>query len=406
MKVAPLPPIERERISKLESYQILDTPPEEPFDRITRLVSQLIGVPIALVSLVENERQWFKSRQGLAAQETPRDIAFCSHAILQDDLLEISDTLADPRFADNPLVTSEPSIRFYAGAPLNTPDGFKLGTLCVIDRKPKKLSDDERQILTDLACVIVDEMELRIALKLSRQRMAREIESQLLKDEFVSTISHELRTPLTSIRGTLSLLESGRIGALPEKVGNLIGIASRNTDNLIDLVGDLLNIQELERGTVSFDFNTLEPGPLLAEICENLSGLAAEKRISIECEIEKCPAIMGDRMRVGQVLTNLISNAVKFSEDGAAVTARVLVVGNKLKFQISDTGPGIPDDFRESIFDRFSRARSSKNIPGTGLGLAISKAIVDAHDGTIFFQSQVGQGTDFFVEFPLAQSLS
>ncbi len=406
MKVASPTQAERERISKLESYQILDTPPEEAFDRITRLVSQFLGVPVALVSLIDEERQWFKSRQGLAAQETPRDIAFCAHAILEEGVFEVCDTLSDPRFADNPLVTSDPSIRFYAGAPLNTPDGFKLGTLCAIDRKPKKLSDDERRFLIDLSSVIVDEMELRIALKTARQRVAQEIERQRLKDEFVATVSHELRTPLTSIRGTLGLLESGRIEALPGKVKNLIGIASRNTNNLIDLVGDLLNIQELEEGTLSFDFNTFEPGPLLAEICENLSGLAAEKRISIECKIEKCPAVMGDRMRVGQVLTNLISNAVKFSGDGAAVTTRVQVVGNRLKFQISDTGPGIPDDFKEAIFERFSRARSSRNISGTGLGLAISKAIVDAHDGTIFFQSQVGQGTDFFVELPLARSLS
>jgi hypothetical protein len=128
MKIAPLPKAEHKRISKLDSYNILDTPPERVFDRITHLVSQLIDVPIALISLVDKERQWFKSKQGLDALETPRDIAFCAHAILDDGIFVVSDTLADPRFADNPLVTSDPKIRFYAGAPLRTHDGLKLTT--------------------------------------------------------------------------------------------------------------------------------------------------------------------------------------------------------------------------------------------------------------------------------------
>ncbi len=406
VNVAPPPEDELERISKLESYQILDTPPEQAFDRITRLASQLIGVPIALVSLVDKERQWFKSRQGLNAVETPRDIAFCAHAILEEGVFEVSDTLTDPRFANNPLVTSDPSIRFYAGAPLNTPDGFNLGTLCAIDRKPRVLSDSHRQILTDLASIVVDEMELRVALKSTRKRIIQEVELRNLKDDFVSTVSHELRTPLTSIRGTLGLLESGKIGDLPERAAKLIGIASRNTENLIALVGDLLNIQELETGSVSFELGAFEPDILLREVCENLQGVAAERNVTIDCDVEVCPAIIGDRFRVGQVLTNLISNAVKFSPVGADVLAKVSVVGNMLKYLVSDSGSGIPDDFKDQVFDRFSRARSSQNVSGTGLGLAISKAIVDGHGGMIAFNSSADIGTEFYVELPIRTSVS
>lgn len=406
MKIAPLPESENERISKLGKYDILDTPPEHVFDRITRLVSQLIDVPIALVSLVDSERQWFKSKQGLDALETPRDIAFCAHAILEDGIFVIDDTLADPRFADNPLVTSDPKIRFYAGAPLRTQDGFKLGTLCAIDRKPRKLSEDQRQVLMDLASVVVDEMELRLALKTSMHRVSHEVELQSMKDEFVSTVSHELRTPLTSIRGTLGLLESGELGELPDKVHDLISIANRNAVNLIGLVNDLLNIQEIESGSLTFDFGTFLPNDLLEEVCQNLSGLALQKNVTIVCDAEECLGIMGDRSRIGQVLTNLISNAVKFSLNGQTVSVSMSKTVGAIKYIISDDGPGIPEDFRKNAFKRFARAKAHYDVPGTGLGLAISKAIVDAHDGKIDYESHEGQGTRFSVELPISRSIA
>lgn len=406
MKIAPLPESEHERILKLDKYNILDTPPEHVFDRITRLVSQLIDVPIALVSLVDKERQWFKSKQGLDALETPRDLAFCAHAILDDGIFVVDDTLADPRFADNPLVTSDPKIRFYAGAPLRTQDGFKLGTLCAIDRKPRKLSDDQRQVLIDLASVVVDEMELRLALKTSLHRVAHEVELQSMKDEFVSTVSHELRTPLTSIRGTLGLLESGELGDLPDQVHHLISIANRNAVNLIGLVNDLLNIQEIESGSLTFSFGTFLPNDLLKEVCENLSGMALQKNVTIACDAEECLGILGDRSRIGQVLTNLISNAVKFSSSGQTVSVSVSETEGTLKYTVSDDGPGIPESFKKDAFKRFSRAKAHYDVPGTGLGLAISKAIVDAHDGRIDFESHEGRGTKFSVELPISRSIA
>lgn len=151
MQAPDKPADENRRIETLRSYNILDTSPEERFDRLTRLAKRLFNVPIALVSLVDINRQWFKSRQGIQASETSRDISFCGHAILGDDILLVSDTLADARFHDNPLVTDEPGIRFYAGCPLVVPNGSRLGTLCLIDVKPRDLNDDDRQLLRDLA---------------------------------------------------------------------------------------------------------------------------------------------------------------------------------------------------------------------------------------------------------------
>ncbi len=152
---------ETERLAALHSYDVLDTTPEESFDRITRLAKSALQMPIVLVSLVDADRQWFKSRQGLEAAETPRDISFCTHAIEQDQPLIIKNALEDARFCENPLVTGEPHIRFYIGVPLRTPDGYNVGTLCAIDRKPRDLSDTEVSLLRDLSRLVIDELELR-----------------------------------------------------------------------------------------------------------------------------------------------------------------------------------------------------------------------------------------------------
>ncbi|WP_150558669.1 GGDEF domain-containing protein [Pandoraea bronchicola] len=152
---------EAERLAALRRYEILDTPPEAAFDRIARLASYVLGAPISLVSLIDETRQWFKARQGLETTQTPRSMAFCAHAILGDDVLVVPDARADRRFADNPLVTGEPNIRFYAGAPLRTPEGHRLGTLCVLDRKPRTLDPEKCALLADLSALVVDELELR-----------------------------------------------------------------------------------------------------------------------------------------------------------------------------------------------------------------------------------------------------
>ncbi|NVK56708.1 MAG: GAF domain-containing protein [Alteromonadaceae bacterium] len=150
---APQLPDENERIKTLQNLNILDTPPEERFDRITKLASRIFQVPIALVSLIDTDRQWFKSSAGLSACETERDISFCGHAIEHDDIFIIENATEDHRFFDNPLVTGEPHIRFYAGCPLVHPNGHRLGTLCLIDQKPRTLSDTFRKTLYDLAAV-------------------------------------------------------------------------------------------------------------------------------------------------------------------------------------------------------------------------------------------------------------
>lgn len=160
MQQPDIPADEAERLRVLRSLDILDTPAEERFDRLTRIANRLFGVPIALVSLVDENRQWFKSSVGLDASETPRDISFCGHAILGDEIFVVNDAISDKRFADNPLVLNNPNIRFYAGCPLKALNGSKLGTMCLIDREPKGFTKNDRSVLRDLASMVEREIEL------------------------------------------------------------------------------------------------------------------------------------------------------------------------------------------------------------------------------------------------------
>lgn len=160
MQKPELPQNEIDRLRNLKSLDILDTPAEERFDRLTRLASGLFDVPIALVSLVDANRQWFKSSFGLTAREMPRVISFCGHAILEDDVFVVNDAATDGRFADNPLVTRKPKIKFYAGCPLTSPDGYKIGTISLIDRKPREFSAEDSARLKDLAAMVEREIEL------------------------------------------------------------------------------------------------------------------------------------------------------------------------------------------------------------------------------------------------------
>jgi len=158
MKIADIPVDEQARVADLHGLQILDTPPEERFDRLTRLARRLFSVPMAVVSLVDTKRQWFKARVGVDACETGRDVSFCAHAILRDDVMVVPNALEDERFKDNPLVTEDPFIRFYAGCPIRSPHGHKLGTLCLLDTIPRRFDADDQALLSDLARMVEQEM--------------------------------------------------------------------------------------------------------------------------------------------------------------------------------------------------------------------------------------------------------
>ena len=394
---APLPANEAARIRALHEYAILDTPEEQNFDDIAKLASFICGAPIALISLVDGERQWFKSRIGLQASETPREHAFCAHAILQPgDVLVVEDAAQDRRFYDNPLVTGDPNIRFYAGAPLLAPGGEALGTICVIDRAPHELAPGKVEALRALSRLVVAQLELRrISAELARL--------DRLKSEFVSTVSHELRTPITAIRGSLHLLHAGTAGVLPESAAKLVGIAESSCERLVRLVNDILDIEKIAAGKLEFHLTDCDLVQLARQSLTAMQAYAAERRVALT--LNRAPAearAMADPGRVIQVLTNLISNATQFSPEGGTVEIDIASSGARHRVSVRDHGPGVAPQFRARLFQSFAQADAStaRATSSTGLGLAISKSIVECQGGRIGFEPSQGGGSVFFFELP------
>ncbi len=205
MKPAEMPGNEAERLASLRDYQILDTKPERIFDDITQLAASICGVPTALISLIDRDRQWFKSQKGLdGVKETSRDIAFCSHAILDTELMEVPDATQDSRFKDNPLVLGDPKIRFYAGNPLVNAQGLALGTLCVIDSQPKQLSESQRDALRQLSELVVFLFEARKPLLRMAQMLEHSLNEIFLFDATTNQILHANHGALRNLGYTLA----------------------------------------------------------------------------------------------------------------------------------------------------------------------------------------------------------
>jgi signal transduction histidine kinase len=405
----PIPDNEAERLERLRYYKILDTKEEESFDRITRLATHIMGTPIALISLMDKSRQWFKSRKGLNASETPRDLAFCAHAIITPkNAMVVQDATKDKRFFDNPLVTESPNIRFYAGVPLTTDDGLALGTLCAIDSVPREPTPEQMRALSDLARVVLDELELRRAGLYVLDEVAHRKQLDEMKSAFIADVNHELRTPLTSIIGSLGLLESGALGEFDDTVMELLRIADRNSKTLLELINDLLDMSKLEAGAMQFDFSSIDIVEVMREVTENVATYAVDKKLTLNVDADQSAiTINGDKRRLIQAVTNLVSNAIKFSPQGGTVHVRAYSSPSGVRVEVQDHGPGIPKSEQQKLFGKFIQAKTAEtiNVKGTGLGLSIAKSIVESHAGHIGVESDVGHGTTFFFELPSQATL-
>jgi signal transduction histidine kinase len=403
MKLPPIPDDELERLAALRRYEILDTLPEQVYDDLTHLAAHLCDTPIALVSLVDSGRQWFKSRHGLDALETDRAYSFCAHAIVTREMFVVPDAERDDRFSANPLVTGAPDIRFYAGTPLISSDGHALGTLCVIDRKPRFLAERELDMLRALGRMVMSQIELRT-------HIAERWEIERAKSEFVAIVSHELRTPLTSIRGSLGLIEGGVAGEVSPKVAQMVGIARANADRLIRLINDMLDLAKIEAGGVELRLVPLDPGDLLDAALSEIRATADGARVGLVREIppEGSPRCLGDRDRVLQVLNNLLSNAIKVTPPAGSVEVSVGDgAEGRVRFTIRDQGPGIPEAETGRIFDKFRQIDpAGRDRSGTGLGLPICKAILEEHRGAIGVRSEPGRGSAFWFDLPAAEAIS
>lgn len=414
----PLPPNEAERLAELDAYEILDTLPEQAYDDITALAAQICGTPIALVSLIDRERQWFKSRVGLEVSETPRDQAFCSYAILDaDSPLIVPDAAVDARFAHNPLVTGGPLIRFYAGAPLVTSAGNALGTLCVIDRRPRVLTADQLTAWGALARQVVSQLTLRRRLRDLSDEMdlrgrAEEARNEALaaRSEFLARMSHEIRTPLHGVIGMVELLKQT---ALSEEQRSHTETLTASARALMATINDVLDFSKLQSHAVELEAIEFDLEQLASETIELVRPMALGKDLSFAIEYEPLTPkwFTGDRARLQQVLMNLLSNAVKFTSAGSVgvrVTSDPHTADRRLvELAVHDTGIGIAQEKIPLLFEPFVQAdvSTTRHFGGTGLGLAISKQLVALMGGEIKVESSEGEGATFSVRIPLHEAV-
>ena len=261
---AAYPANEEARIKKLLSYRVLDTKAESAYDDLTAIAAQICGTPASIVSLVDVGRQWFKSTVGLDATETPRDLAFCAHAILKPEVLVVPDARTDERFANNPLVTGPPNIRFYAGAPLITPDGYALGTLCIIDSEPRDLSPAQIQTLEALARQVVNQLEIRLTLERIQQEVAEKEKAQAALRQVNASLEERIQERTEAVRrknqalekalhelqhAQANLVHSEKIAILGQllagvahEINNPLGFISGSIDHAQGYVADLVEL--------------------------------------------------------------------------------------------------------------------------------------------------------------------
>lgn len=393
MKIAPFPPDEEKRLDALLQYEILDTDFELNYDEITQLASQICGTPIALISLIDKHRQWFKSKVGLSVRETSRDIAFCSHAILKrDHVLVVEDTLKDERFADNPLVVKHsPWIRFYAGAPLVTYDGYALGTLCVIDYIPRKISSPKLNALKILAKQVMNLLELRLTCEQLQanhqelenlvQQRTQELQNSLQEKELLlKEVHHRVKNNLQVISSILSLQSEYT------QQSSILSTFQETQDRISSMAlihEQLYQSHNLEK--VSFT-------DYLTHLAHNLFGSynINPHLIKLKLEIADISLDLDTAIPCGLLINELISNSLKHAfvkKPAGQISIKFDAIDkNQLCLEVSDNGIGLPANFHLE--------------QSNSLGLRLIRSLTSQIKGGLEIKTDPNFGTLFKITFP------
>ncbi len=385
---AQVPADEQQRLRELYNLELLDTPYEQEFDDIVRIASKICGTPISTITLIDSNRQWFKAKIGTDDNGDARSITFCGHAIMDEKLMVVPDALKDERFFDNPLVKGDPpNIRYYAGMPLITQSGYKIGSLCVIDRVPRTLDEDQLQTLEILARQVMKLIELRVKNKELRQLSE-------VKNRIISIIGHDVRNPLSGIKGTLDLREMGLISV--EEEDGLFGRLSGQIDHTMSM---LTNLAEWGKLDVLPQNGKVRPLPLknMVDVCLNELGLNFVAKGNTANNLTAALLYTSmDENSLHFILRNLITNATKFTEHGV-----ITITNTANTITVSDTGRGMDTEQVTALLNGTDIGSTSgtKNEPGTGLGLALVKDFLRKVNGRLSIESVVGKGSRISIVF-------
>lgn len=395
-----MPENESDRLREIYKYKLTEKLSDENLESIVEIASEICKMPISLISIVDENRQFFQVKRGLDASETPRDVSFCGHAINKpDELMIVPDATKDIRFMDNPLVTDSPFIKFYAGIPILSPDEFPLGTLCVIDDKPNTLTESQQLALKHLGKQVTLILELKRKnelLKSSKERLKLQANDM---EDYAHIVSHDLKEPVRMVNSFLSLFIKKYEDQLDEKGSKYIDFAQEGATRMNKLIEELLNFSKNARVTGSFvpvDLNhTLE------QVLKDIDYQVKEKNAEILVQ-KGLPTIEGIESALIQLFFNLINNSLKFTpnERNPKINISGEETDTSFVLKIKDNGIGIPDNELDHIFTIFRRGQTKEEFSGTGIGLAIVKKIITVHNAGIEVKSEVNRGSEFIIYFP------
>jgi len=399
MKLPDIPVNEAERLSELKEYSLLDTLPEEDYEIITRLASQICDTPIALITLLDKDRQWFKSSQGLGeVTETPRDYSFCAHAINNpQEIMVVPDSRKDDRFFDNPFVTNPPSVIFYAGVPLVTSNGNALGTLCVIDHEPKVLTNEQLTALKALSNSVIRFFELRRSkLELEKTQQVLEEKNKEL-ERFAGVAAHDLKSPLGNISSIIDLLVNDHAQELGPEAIELIGLMDESSKQLRDMIDGILEYTRTDMLLLEKREEILFP-----RFYSDLASLLPHDKKHELRYPKELMAIQANQPALKQIMLNLINNALNYNDkELAIITIGFDETPTHYRISIADNGPGIAPEYQERIFNLFERLPGaiSKGTIGYGIGLSTVKKLVGRLGGEIKVESEPSTGATFTFTF-------
>jgi signal transduction histidine kinase len=381
------------RIEALKKYEILDTPPDGSFTHIVELAAKILNVPIAIISLVDTDRIWFKSATGVGdIKQIDRVPGLCASAILSDDIYEVQNAITDPRTIANPLVAGEMGFRFYAAAPLKIREGFNLGTLCIIDTMPRSLSEDEKVMLQNLADIVIDQFELRL-----EARVANEQQHKML-----GVIAHELRNSIATIPAYAELLIKNCVSQ-PDNL-KLLKHIIRGSQKTNQLIEEMLEMAKLQASEFKLKSNDVDIAMIVGRVAATNLVLANAKQQKIMLQVDDEIIISADETKISEIADNLINNAIKYSPQGGRIGVHIKAEDGKAVLEVYDEGPGLQPGDQEKLFQPFTRlsARPTAGEHSTGMGLSIVKMLTEAHGGTVNARNHPEwSGAVFRVELPM-----
>lgn len=431
---ADLPVNEGKRLQTLHAYQILDSIPDAQYQDIVELAAAICGTPIALISLVDEHRQWFKAKVGIDAQETSRDVAFCAHALLNPhELMLVPDATVDPRFANNPLVTGPMQVRFYAGVPLCTEQGLPLGTLCVIDHIPRELTPAQTTALSSLSRQVMSLLELRhkVAQLEQAQALLQQAEKMASIGQLAAGVAHEINNPVGFVSANMATLNNyactlietldgydtllrdeqisdtvrqkfnklrdcRELAYLKTDIFNLVKESMEGLNRVRDIVQALKDFSHV--GQLDWQFADLHTG---IDTTLKIVGNEIRHKAQVVRQYGALPLVRCLPSQLNQVFMNLLVNAAQAISKDGVITIRTTQDNHWVKIEIIDNGAGIAPPNLERIFDPFF---TTKPVGlGTGLGLSVSNSIVRKHGGEIMVDSTLGVGTTFTIKLPLGE---